>query len=324
MRPEVLSFAACAAAITLVGALAYRQVWIKLRGSLTTPTGFGVFLAVVLWAASVAFGASVNVTLTFFILTIATAIYWLDDLFGLSARLRLGLSFITGVSICALLLSGQEAAPLGIMLCFYLAAGILNVVLTNIVNFYDGADLNLATFIALISGAILLFTPAGDVMASSAIACLAFIVPFAVMNSRPKTIYLGDAGSFAFASFLTMTAIDYFSRGRPSAEFAIPLALPALDTFYVFCIRVIERHDLMTRNYLHLYQKLNQRYRGFGYLLPQVINAGLSLICALALQAWGLTQFASVAIASVLVTVPFYFSCRGLFLRKSASCGGAT
>jgi UDP-N-acetylmuramyl pentapeptide phosphotransferase/UDP-N-acetylglucosamine-1-phosphate transferase len=210
------------------------------------------------------------------------------------------------------------------LLGFYIAAGILNVVLTNIVNFYDGADLNLATFIALTSVVILIFTPSDDVMAISAVACLAFVFPFAVMNSRPKTIYLGDAGSFAFAGFLTMIAISYFSRGQPSAEAAIPLALPALDTFYVLCIRIVERHDLMTRNYLHLYQKLNQRYRGFGYLLPQIINAGLTLACAVALQARGLNSFVSVAVASVLVTIPFYFSCRRLFVREPASCGEAT
>lgn len=193
--------------------------------------------------------------------------------------------------------------------------------LTNIVNFYDGADLNLATFIALTAVAILIFAPPRHFIIANGIAFLAFIVPFAVINSRPKTIYLGDAGSFAFASFLTVVAISYFRGDGLAPQVAIPLALPALDTFYVLCIRIAEKHDLMTRNYLHLYQKLNHYYKGFGYLLPQIANAALSLALAAALQTFGLHEFVAVASGMILVTIPFYFACRKLLL-PSANLGG--
>src|ERR1019366_2134820 len=115
----------------------------------------------------------------------------------------------------------------------------------------------------------------------------------------------------------------YFSGGKLAAQVAIPLALPGLDTFYVLCVRIIEKHDLLTRNYLHLYQKLNQAHKGFGYLLPQVVNAGLSLACAAALQTFGLNQFMAVATAMVLVTVPFYFACRKFLLPRTSPDGGA-
>jgi hypothetical protein len=69
------------------------------------------------------------------------------------------------------------------------------------------------------------------------------------------------------------------------AEAAIPLALPAFDVFFVLLIRIREKHDLLTRNYLHLYQRLNRRYAGFGYLLPQIMNALLCLFFATAFQA---------------------------------------
>jgi len=312
-----LVFAAAVAAATRLGALGYRRLWIDRLGAALTPTGFGSFLAVALFAGAVVFRLPWNVSVAFAILVAATALYWVDDLRELSARLRMAVSFATGAAICGLLLAGGEHLPLWMILGTCVAAGGLNVVLTNIVNFYDGADLNLATFIALIAGGILLLAGGSPTMMVSAIACLAFIAPFAVMNSRPRTIYLGDSGSFAFASLLTMMAIIYFHGGEGlPPTVAIPLALPAFDTFYVFCIRMIEKHDLLTRNYLHLYQKLNQHRPGFLYLAPQIVNAMLVWAASAALQTLGLTPFFSVLFAVVGVTVPFYFACRRFLLPR--------
>lgn len=321
MSLSVLAFAGCVAAMTFALGVIYRRVWLDSFGPQITPTGFGVFLPAALLAAAVAFRQPASIVAAFAILGVAAAIYWFDDLMELRAVLRLALSFATGVSICAVLLASREGPPLWLLVCACAAFGGLNVVLTNIVNFYDGADLNLATFIILTAGIALLFMPAPDVITSSAIACLAFIVPFSFMNSQPRTIYLGDAGSFAFASFLTMVAVLYFTRGDLPPQIAIPIALPALDTFYVLCVRIIEKHDLMTRNYLHLYQKLNQAYKGFGYLLPQVVNAGLALACAVALQRCGLSTLVAVLTAMALVTVPFYFACRKMLLRPGGAKG---
>ncbi len=318
MSLSVLAFAGCVAAMTFAVGVVYRRVWLHSFAPQITPTGFGVFLPAALLAAAVAFRAPASIVAAFAILGVAAALYWLDDLTGLRATLRLAISFATGASICAVLLASREDQQLWLLVGVCAAFGGLNVVLTNIVNFYDGADLNLATFIVLTVGIALLFLPAHDAMTSAAIACLAFIVPFSIMNSQPRTIYLGDAGSFAFASFLTMLAVLYFTRGDLPPQIAIPIALPALDTFYVLCVRIIEKHDLMTRNYLHLYQKLNQTYKGFGYLLPQIVNAGLALACAVALQKSGLNILMAVLTAMALVTVPLYFACRKMLLPSGA------
>lgn len=319
MTPSPLVFAACVAAVTLIAGLTYRHVWIRLRGTAVTPTGFGALLAVALLAASLTFRLPVPVCIAFGVICGATAIYWLDDLRELSARLRMAVSFATGGAVCGLLLWGDVNLPLWLIVGACLAAGALNVVLTNIVNFYDGADLNLATFIALTAIGILVLAGGSTAMTTAAIACLGFIAPFAIMNSRPRTIYLGDAGSFAFACLLTMMAIVYLrGDGGLPPTVAIPLALPAFDTFYVFCIRMIEKHDLLTRNYLHLYQKLNEHRRGFFYLLPQVINAFLVLALSMVLEAGGAHPFIAVAVSAIGVTVPFYFACRRFLLPRPA------
>ena len=321
MMPYVLIFAGCVAMITFVAALIYRQLWIRFAGANITPKGFGVFLAPVLLAAAIVAHAPAGVVIALVILIAASAVYWFDDLIGLSARLRMGVSFVTGAATGYLLLSGAIVTPVWMMVLFCAAAGVLHVVLTNIVNFYDGADLNLATFIGLTAIVILMFTPASDLIALCAIACLAFIVPFGIFNSRPNTIYLGDAGSFAFAGFLTVIAVIYF-RGRELApQIAIPGALPALDTFFVLCIRIIEKHDLLTRHYLYLYQRFGEHYKGFSYLGPQVVNVLLCLAAAAALQMLGLTPFWAVAIAGVVVTIPFYFFCRMALLPRAQRSG---
>lgn len=324
MMPSILIFAACVAAVTLVTGLAYRQVWIRFRGTLVTPTGFGAFLAIALLAGSIVLSMPGNVTIAFAIVATATALYWLDDLRELSARLRMAVSFATGVAVCGLLLHDDTNLGPWVVVASCLAAGGLNVILTNIVNFYDGADLNLATFIALTAGGILLLSDVSPAMTVSAVACLAFIAPFAVLNSRPRTIYLGDAGSFAFASLVTMMAIIYLrGAGELPPTVAIPLALPAFDTFYVFCIRMIEKHDLLTRNYLHLYQKLNQHRPGFFYLVPQFVNALLQLAAASGLQALGVSPFFAVLIAAIGVTIPFYFGCRRYLLPRNDEAGAS-
>jgi UDP-N-acetylmuramyl pentapeptide phosphotransferase/UDP-N-acetylglucosamine-1-phosphate transferase len=307
------------AAFTLICGLAYRRAWTRLRGPEITPTGIGALLAPILLGAAVATGASLPMQVALGIVTAATAAYWIDDALGLSARLRMLISFAAGVAIGMAYFANHGGFSLLAVGLICLAAGLTCVIMTNVVNFYDGADLNLATFIALTAGLILLCGPAQREWTSAAVAALAFTIPFAAMNSRPRTIYLGDSGSFAFAGLLTIMAAA-FIRNIESVppEAAIPAALPTLVVVFVFSVRIVEKHDLLTRNYLHLYQRLKARYGGLGYLLPQFANSALCLLAAAALQSAGLGRIVSVIVAMLGVTIPFYFACRKSFLEGKA------
>ena len=243
-----------------------------------------------------------------------TLIFWIDDLVHVSALLRLLVSFLAGLGI-GLVYGFEQAWGWPVLVAFVLAAGVVSVVLTNMVNFCDGADLNLASFIALTGAMILLFTPPDRDWVPIAVGALAFTLPFALMNSRPRTLYLGDSGSFAFAGLLTAMAVAFVQNFENIApEAAIPAALPALDVAYVFAVRIIEKHDMLTRNYLHLYQRLNRRHASFGYLLPQFVNVALCLGAMLALQGVGVDRIISVIVAMLFVTPAFYFMLRHIFL----------
>ena len=317
-------FSFCVAALTFVAGFFYRIAFKRLLGPEVTPSGFGVLLAFVLLGASAVASVSTELMMSMIVIAVAAAGYWFDDIIELSAQIRTLISFAVGVAIVSAFVNWSGTFSLWLILGICLAVGFVNVVFTNIVNFYDGADLNLATFILLTTCFVLVFLPAYSEWRPIAVACLAFIIPFAVMNTRPKNIYLGDSGSFVFASFLTLMTVSFFKDFRSiPIEVAIPVALPAFDVFFVLFIRIREKHDLLTRNYLHLYQKLNRRYAGFGYLLPQIINALLCLVFATAFHAAGLQKLFSVILAMTTVTIPFYFFCRWFFLTRRPEVNSA-
>lgn len=314
-----VTFAALVLVLAFAGGHFYRRLWL-MRGSLPrVPTGFGAFLAPVMLGGALVVRASGPTLLSLVIVTVATAVYWLDDAILLSARLRLAVAFTAGTGIAACwFLPDHGLLPL-VIAALCVAAGIACVGLTQITNFQDGADLNLATFIVLTTGAILLFTATTRAWSAIALVALAFTMAFGVINAKPRMLYLGDSGSFAFAGLLTILAAAFIEGfGNMPPEAAIPAALPALDVAYVFAVRLYEKHDLLTRNYLHLYQRLNRRHAGFAYLLPQFANAGLCLLAAWALQAAGLGRVLSVVIAMAGVTASTYFGCRLLFLAGPA------
>lgn len=296
-----------------VAAVAYRRVWMA-TGRTATPTGFGVILAPALLAALGTAGAPKAWLWAGATILIATLVYWIDDLKGLSARLRLVVAFVTGCAVTALVLSGAGWPP-ALVVGTALAGGAACVALTQVTNFYDGADLNLATTVALLCGAVILASPGGAYAAAGATGLLAALIPFAVLNARPRTLYLGDAGSFAVATFALLCAAAWLAgiEGLDPA-FALPLALPVLDTFFVFCIRIVERHDLLTRNYLHLYQRLQRTRAGFIYLLPQVAVLPPTVAATFALRGFGLDDLSSVIAAAALIVVPAYFLMRRVFL----------
>lgn len=311
-------FSLCVFALTFVAGAIYCRIWRRLRGLEVTPSGFGVLLSIVVLSAGIVADIPDKLLAAFVVVLLTSFVYWFDDLVELSAWLRILISFAAGTWMSGILMIWKDSIPLTLMLESCLVFGFINVVLTNIVNFYDGADLNLATFIILTEVLILFFSPMDSEWVPIAIACLAFIVPFAVMNSRPKTIYLGDSGSFVFASILSLMAVCFFTEVKPiPPETVMPVALPTFDVFFVLLIRIKEKHNLLTRNYLHLYQRLNAGYQGFGYLLPQFINVILCLAFSATLQAIGVERLLSVVLSMILVTIPFYFYCKKRWLVDS-------
>lgn len=304
--------------VTLVAGLLYIRLW-RARAPDRTPTGFGALLAFVALGGGVAAGASASKILALAALCLGTIVYWIDDAVELPARARMIIAMLIGMVVGGLLIVDSGSPSLASWIAICLAAGATCVILTNVVNFYDGADLNLALYIAMTCALVLLFRPEASSWTPIASACLAFVLPFAALNSRPRTIYLGDGGSFAFAGLLTAIGTAFvLAPSSVPPEAAIPSALPALDVAYVFAVRVASGHDLLSRNWLHLYQQLNLRWRGFGYLAPQLVNVALCVVVSSGLQQLGLEKLTAIIWAGALVTISFYFACRALFVPNES------
>jgi UDP-N-acetylmuramyl pentapeptide phosphotransferase/UDP-N-acetylglucosamine-1-phosphate transferase len=314
--PAMFWFMAISAALSLFGGLVYRRLWIGVKGSEQTPTGYGGLLAIFLLCGSAYLQAPSDLVWSYAVIAAAAVIYWCDDVLGLSRRHRVVIQFASGFAVCWLLLAGVRLGAPALIGCS-LAAGFVNIVLTNAVNFSDGADLNVAAVMVLTVAVILLIGPDAAFMRPSAIIILAFVLPFALLNCRPRTIYFGDAGCFVFASFLTIMTVCCFRNGANAAAFAaVPLALPVYDACYVVVWRIRNKENILTRNYLHLYQKLQIKYRNFGYLLPQPLNIVVVVTVALIFEYLGLSALLAVTLAMLLATPAFYAVYRRLFLRS--------
>lgn len=317
MTPALLGISALSATAALLGGLAYRRTWRRIKGEAFTPTGYGAFLALFLAIGAAVAGLSANLLIAHGVIVVATAAYWIDDARGLGVGLRLAIQFGVGAVVAGLVLQPTFGADPIQLAAFCLAGGALNVILTNVVNFYDGADLNLGLFIALTAISILVFGRDGGPLAVVAVFLLAFVLPFGLLNRKPRSIYLGDSGSFAFACFLTMVAAGFLrADGGFDGLVLAPLALPLLDVAVVLTLRVAKKEDLLSRNYYHLYQRIHLTRQGFSYLIPQIVNVILIAICTFSLRGMGVDLFYSAVTATIFVTTTFYAVCFRVFLGR--------
>jgi UDP-N-acetylmuramyl pentapeptide phosphotransferase/UDP-N-acetylglucosamine-1-phosphate transferase len=316
-------FGLALAATTVLAAWLYRAIWLARLGPGRTPNGFGALLAPALVAASWLGATSASLQWSLAAVAVVTFVYWLDDLRELGAWLRVGLAFATGLAIAAIYL-GSAGAPVLLLVAVALLAGLVNVATVNIVNFQDGADLNLATFVLLTAVLLAAFTGAPAEWLPLAVACLAFIGAFACFNVRPNTLYLGDSGSFAFGSLLTILAVAFVSGMRmPPPEAALPGMLPLVDTAFVTATRIRIRQKFTTRHYFHLYQRLQRDHGGFAYLLPQLVNVLLCLGAAELLQLAGVERIASVMIVALPVSLAVFLLWRRCFVTGEPGPPGA-
>tara|TARA_B100001093_G_C26848077_1_gene1023803 strand:+ start:2128 stop:3105 length:978 start_codon:yes stop_codon:yes gene_type:complete len=298
---------------------AYKLIWRKLNLKDSTPTGFGIFLPLMLIIFfTINIDSHIQPILNLCIIFFAGLIYLLDDLKGLHPWLRISIAFCTGILLFLNAISDDTYTHL-IILCLIFLFGLIAVGLTNVVNFYDGADLNLAIMI-FISGLILiLFSDIDSLdLKNIGLVMIAFSFGFGIHNRIPLTLYLGDAGSFSLAMLLLYFIISFAISGiNIPLELISVIALPLFDVFYVMLIRINNKHDLLSRNYLHLYQRISIRYKGFFHLIPQIVNVIAIILISKLFEISNIDKIWALFLASFLFTPVFYIICRVLYVEKS-------
>lgn len=238
-------------------------------------------------------------------------IYYIDDIKGLSPFIRLLISSFTGLFLINLRLT-NTSHDLQTLSIYILSIGTL-CLLTNVFNFYDGADLNLITTIFLFGVSLI----NNQQWVIFSLVLIGFSIGFGIVNSESKSLYLGDSGSFTFASIVFLIFIfSFLDITTYPINSIYVITLPIFDVLYVLLIRLNRRHNLLTRNYLHIYQRLSIEHKRFYYLLPQVIHFLLALFLNKTLNMINIfSNYQNIILVCMVFTPIFYLLTRGLFVK---------
>ena len=304
--------------LSVVLCLFYKKLWALSYLNKKTPTGFGITLIflLIIYAHYMQL-PSVNLLIFLTILSFSI-IYWIDDIRYLSSVIRFCIQFICGGLIGYFLLTYYNY---NFSFNFYLLiilSGLLNLFLTNVINFYDGLDLNIVTLILNIS-LIFLYLEFVMKVENYYWALLGgYIIGFAVFNYFPNSIFFGDSGCYVLSSFMCFFIVQSFvTQSYTQLIIIVPLLIPILDVIYVICLRIYLKESLLSRNYHHIYHKIESKFKNKLYLLPQIINIMIIfLVSELFIinlsNLWGVVFF---LIMSIVISIINYFFLR-LYLSK--------
>ena len=238
-----------------------------------TPTSGGLAIIVATCAGLAAIGrlglATPDVRIGW--LALAAAIVGLigaaDDLFDLPPRTKL-LIQIALTLLFARIIARIEVLPVapGLDLSLGVIAGIAGsalwlIVLTNAVNFIDGADglAPGAVIVGLLGLAIATALNGQSTMAIAALVGAAAGLGFLPWNLPAHRLFQGDAGALFSGFYLAGLAIlaTNPTDGQPVSPYLVPLAtLPMLtDVLLTLLARARERKPLFSAHREHLYQR---------------------------------------------------------------------
>ncbi len=234
--------------------------------------------------------------------TLVFLIGLIDDLQGLSARLKflaelLGATALclVGVRISGIDLGGGMAISLGWLGVPVTLLWIVGI--TNAVNMSDGLDGLAAGVAAIACGVIATFAIYGSLvhtgearsndvmMALFALALLGSLTGFLFFNFNPAKVFMGDCGSLFIGFTVAAASVMCVSKSAALIGLALPalaLGIPIFDTLFSMLRRFLERRSLFAPDRSHFHHRLlemglNQRRAVLVIYLATVAAAGLGL-----------------------------------------------
>lgn len=262
-----------------------------------------IVVAALGWTLTSSWGIN---TVTLYVACLAmAALGLLDDIGGLSPRLRLGAEAVAATAVVAV---GGVITFTTVPLLDALLTVAVIVILTNSYNLLDNSDAALSS-VAAVTGlgvtVLSLWTgvlAVGWLSAAVAGACLGFLV----FNWPPARIFLGDAGSL-FIGFALMSSLAFTqSHTDPAVAIAVCagiLLVPMTDTSLVIITRLRERRPILEGGKDHLHHRLARTGLGTaGAAVSTALVACFGVALALATASSWAPPWATLIVAAVLVT----------------------
>ena len=297
----------------------YKKIWNLLEKN-NVPTGAGIILVlfvVFLFIFDQSFYA-INYQSIILFLSMLTLIYYIDDLYNLSIAFRITLQIIMGLLIAYILFYNLSYLNFYTFMLITLSLTSSSILLTNTINFYDGADLNVSVFAILNLTVLLVVFNSSYEINNIIIISLIFFLVFSLFNYKENNLYFGDAGSFFLAGlFLIFISYAFINSNLNIIYLLITLSLPVLDVTYVIFYRYYLGEPLYTRHFYQIYQIAKEKQKNHMYLLIQPVNAVLVSLSIYILIKLGVNMTYSVIGSSLLITLIYYFLLRHYLLRDN-------
>lgn len=262
--------------------------------AVATPRGGGIAIILVFFLAAMWLVWSNLIPLDLFIALlgggiIVAGIGYLDDLKGLSARVRVVVHLLAAVWLLYWL-GGYSVFQIGswqiVLGWIGTVIAVLGAVwLINLYNFMDGIDGLAASegvFVCLAAG-IALWLNGAYGLAELCFFLMISIAGFLIWNWSPAKIFLGDIGS-GFLGYLLAALIIYTTKVNvlPIFFWLILLAVFVCDATFTLVRRVLQGKQWYKAHCEHAYQRLSRKTKSHSMVTLYVQMLNLLLLLPLA------------------------------------------
>lgn len=237
------------------------------------PTGSGIILLLIYsYFLTYNFNLFEQISIYYYCFFILSFIYFLDDIYSLDYKIRILLILL--ISLLLLLIISSINSKIEFNLLNLIIFTLIFFISVNYLNFQDGADLNLV-IISFSIVLILIYFNYSFYLYNSIFfnLLIGFFISFSFFNYRPKNIFLGDTGALLIATLICLYIFySIFENQKENFLFLSPLLFIFLDCSFVLIVRIYKKENLLSRNFLHLYQKYQIKFNKKFYLIPYLIN----------------------------------------------------
>ncbi|MDP4087154.1 MAG: MraY family glycosyltransferase [Bacillota bacterium] len=221
----------------------------------------------------------------------------LDDIFELSAKLKLSLQILAALLV--VLWGGVEVEFINLPLGGHLEFGAFSVPITvlwivgvtNAINLIDGLDGLAAgvSSIAFISISVMAIVMGNMYVMAMGIILLASTLGFLVFNFYPAKIFMGDTGALFLGYMISVLSLLGF-KNVALISFVVPiiiLGVPISDTIFAIVRRLYNKNPLSAPDKSHLHHCLLRI--GFTHKQTVLLIYAMSIMFGLAAFIFSMT-----------------------------------